>query len=385
MMRLPSFRYLAPRTLAEAADWLAEVPSGTMILAGGTDLLPNMKRRQQTPKTMIGLRGIASLQRIEHGVGAGEGPAIDDVPEHDRSGTRADSQTATAECERAGTEARESSPQAWGFRIGAGVTLSRLVADARIRERCRGLWQAVSQVATPHLRNMGTLGGNLCLDTRCTYYDQTEEWRRAIDFCLKKDGRTCWVATSSPRCLAVSSSDTAPMLQALGARVCLVSASGRREMTVADLYDNDGIHYLTRRPDEILADVTIPDPTVWRSAYWKLRRRGSFDFPVASVAAAVHVDASGRVRALRLVVGAVASRPLAVPAAEALVVGEPLSDEVIAAAAHAAYEVAKPMDNTDFELVWRKKMVTTLATCALRELRGDDMSAARMRMARQVL
>lgn len=340
MMRLPRFSYVAPTRLAEAVRLLADSPSDTMLVAGGTDLLPNMKRRQQTPSVVVGLRGIADLHRIENGS---------------------------------------------GFRIGAGVTLTSLVRDERIRAGARGLWQAAVQVATPHLRNMGTLGGNLCLDTRCTYYDQSQEWRRAIDFCMKKDGETCWVATSSPRCLAVSSTDTAPMLQALGAHVRLVSAQGEREISVADLYENDGMKYLTRRPDEILAEIIVPELAGWRSAYWKLRRRGSFDFPVASVAAAVRLDGDQVVQSARIVVGAVASRPMASPRAEALLVGERLTDERMAAAAQAAYEVAKPMDNTDFELVWRKKMVTALATYALKELRGDDVSALRMKIARQVL
>jgi len=345
MMRLPPFRYRAPRTLRDAALWLAESPADSMLVAGGTDLLPNMKRRQQTPGTLIALRGIRELGLI----------------------------------------APDAGSRASGVRIGAGVTLTALVRDERIRAAAPALWQAAVQVATPHLRSMGTIGGNLCLDTRCTYYDQSHEWRKAIDFCMKKDGRTCWVATSSPRCLAVSSTDTAPALQALGARVRLASASGDREVRVEDLYDNDGMHYLTRRADEILAEVIVPDQSGWRSAYWKLRRRGSFDFPVAAVAAAVRLDGGGRVEAVRLVAGAVASRPLAAPKAESVLVGERLTDERIAAAAQAVYDVAKPMDNTDFELVWRKKMVTALATYALRDLRGDDMSATRLRIARQVL
>ena len=306
-----------------------------------------MKRRQQTPKTVIGLRGVRELSAIVSGDGSREGGA----------------------------------PTV----IGAGVTLTTLVRDERIRASIPGLWQAAIQVATPHLRNMGTIGGNLCLDTRCTYYDQSYEWRKAIDFCMKKDGQICWVATSSPRCLAVSSTDSAPMLQALDARVRLVSASGDREMSIADLYKNDGMQYLTKRTDEILTDVIVPAQDGWRSTYWKLRRRGSFDFPVAAVAAAARLDADGRVQAARLVAGAVASRPLSAPRAEALLVGETLSDERIAAAAHAVYEIAKPMDNTDFELVWRKKMMTSLATCALRELRGDDVRAERQRLARSIL
>jgi 4-hydroxybenzoyl-CoA reductase subunit beta len=268
--------------------------------------------------------------------------------------------------------------------IGAAVTLSRLIAHPVIRESYAGLWQAAAQVATPHLRNMGTIGGNLCLDTRCTYYDQSYEWRKSIDFCLKKDGRTCWVATSSPKCLAVSSTDTAPMLQALDASVTLVSATGTRVLPVRELFVNDGIHYLARRNDEILTTVTLPAASGWRSAYWKLRRRGSFDFPVAAAAVAARVEGADVVD-VRIVLGAVASRPVESDRAATLLRGQRLTDELIVEAAAAASEVAKPMDNTDFELVWRKSMVRTLVSYALHEVRGDDMNDARRRLARQEL
>ncbi|MGH9222123.1 MAG: FAD binding domain-containing protein, partial [Vicinamibacterales bacterium] len=189
MMRLPRFRYRAPRTVDDAVAWLAESPSDTMLLAGGTDILPNMKRRQQTPATLIGLRGVRELAGITSGK---------------------------------------------GLTLGSGVTLTNLLAHQQVRESYAGLWAAAAQIATPHLRTMGTIGGNLCLDTRCTYYDQTYEWRKSIDFCMKKDGQICWVATSSPKCLAVSSTDTAPMLQALGASVTLMSTRGQRVVPVAD-------------------------------------------------------------------------------------------------------------------------------------------------------
>ena len=324
MMRLPSFRYVAPRTIAEAAAALAENPADTMLLAGGTDLLPNMKRRQQTPSTIVGLRAIREL----HGIADGD-----------------------------------------GLTIGAGVTLSEIAADSRVRATYTGLYQAASQVATPHLRNMGTIGGNLCLDTRCTYYDQTYEWRKSIGFCMKKDGGTCWVATSSKKCLAVSSTDTAPMLQALGARVTLVSSRGARVVPVAELFANDGMRYLTRQPDELLTAIALPRGDGWRSAYRKLRRRGSFDFPVASAAVAAKLDGP-EVVDIRIVLGAVASRPLSCERADALLRGKRLTEEAIADAALAASDVAKPMDNTDFELVWRKMMVRTLVRDALREIRG---------------
>src|SRR5256885_8095533 len=183
-----------------------------------------------------------------------------------------------------------------------------------------------------YLRNMGIFGGNLCLDTRCNYYDQNYEWRKAIDFCMKKDGDTCWVATSSPKCLAVSSTDTAPALIALGATVTLVGANAARRISLTEMYRNDGIDYLTRKPAEILAQVHLPPLDGWRSTYWKLRRRGAFDFPVLSVAAALKVGANGAVEAARIVLGAVASRPIEVPEAGASLVGHPLTDEAIAAA-----------------------------------------------------
>jgi 4-hydroxybenzoyl-CoA reductase subunit beta len=332
MMRLPLFKYHAPRTVQEACDILAR--GDAMIVAGGTDLLPNMKRRQQAPQALVGLRHVAELSTITN-----------------------DS----------------------GVTIGAGATLTAVTRHEKVRGPYAALLQAASQVATPHLRNMGTLGGNLCLDTRCNYYDQNYEWRKAIDFCMKKDGETCWVATSSPRCLAVSSTDTAPALLALGASVTLASASGVRTIPIADLYNNDGIHYLTRRRDELLTAVHLPRLDGWRSTYWKLRRRGSFDFPVLGVAAAVKVGSSGTVEAARIVLGAVASRPLEAPNGAAVLVGRDLSDAAIAEAAELAAQPARPMDNTDYTLHWRKRVTREFVTHALCELRGDDMTRYKRR------
>jgi len=338
MMRLPYFRFASPRTVQQAAELIAS--GDAMLVAGGTDLLPNMKRRQQVPRTLVGLRRVAELRGLSNGD---------------------------------------------GLTIGAGVTLTELVTDDRVREMYAGLWQAASQVATPHLRNMGTIGGNLCLDTRCNYYDQNYEWRKAIDFCMKKDGETCWVATSSPKCLAVSSTDTAPALIALGAEVTLTRADATRRIAVADLFQNDGIHYLTRRPDEILTSVHLPRLEGWRSTYWKLRRRGSFDFPVLSVAAAVKTSAGGTVEDARVVLGAVASRPVEAPAAAAALIGGALTDAAIANAAERAAQPARPMDNTDFTLVWRKRVTRDFVTYALRDLRGDNMDAIRKKTARMLL
>lgn len=339
MMRLPWFHHYTPRTVAQTANILAGEGPSAMLIAGGTDLLPNMKRRQQMPQTLVSLRAVDELKRLSNGS---------------------------------------------GLTLGAGLTLTEVVRADAVRNHYRGLWQAAHQVASPHLRNMGTLGGNICLDTRCHYYDQNYEWRRAIDFCMKKDGVTCWVATASRRCLAVSSTDTAPALIALDAKVRLVSSRGERELALAGLYNNDGIDYLTRCADEVLTAVTLPDRRGWRSCYWKLRRRGSFDFPVLGVAAAAKLAADGTVEDARLVLGAVASQPLLSDAAGRLA-GRRLDDEAIAAAGARAAAIAKPMDNADFTLSWRKKVVAELVGYALREIRGDDMRAQRMKIAHQVL
>jgi 4-hydroxybenzoyl-CoA reductase subunit beta len=328
VLRLPWFEHRAPRTVAEAARILAGEGPAAMLIAGGTDLLPNMKRRHQTPKVLVSLKGVDSLKNL--------------------NGT-----------------------------FGAGLTLAEVVNSPKTPTALR---QAAAQVATPHLRNMGTLGGNLCLDTRCTYYNQNYEWRQAIGFCLKKDGDICWVATASKRCVAVSSTDTAPALIALGSAVTLVSSSGSREVKLEDLYKNDGIEYLARRPDEILTAVSIPSG--WKSTYWKLRRRGSFDFPILGVAAALRLDPDGSIREARIALGAAASRPFLVEKASQFLVGKKLTDEVIAEASVLVANRAKPMDNTDMDLYWRKEVADDFAGYALRELRGDDMRETRRRIAR---
>ena len=305
MMRLPIFEYRAPRSLAEAARILDGEGANAMPLAGGTDLLPNMKRRQQVPRTLMSLRGIDELKSARAGASS--------------------------------------------VRLGSCVTLTEIAGDVRFRNGLTALAQAAAQVATPHIRNMATLGGNLCLDTRCNYYDQSYEWRKAIQFCMKKDGTTCWVAPGSPKCMAVSSTDTAPALVALGARVRLVSRGAEREIALADLYNNDGMNYLRRRADEILADVMVDSLQGWKSTYWKLRRRGSFDFPVLSVVAAARVGVDGIVEEARIVIGSAASQPLLAAVAAKSLQGRALSEDAIAEAAVLAARIAKPLDNGGLE------------------------------------
>jgi len=332
VLRLPWFDYRAPRSVGEAVEILAREGPAAMLVAGGTDLLPNMKRRHQTPKVLVSLRGISALKSFSNGSGA---------------------------------------------TFGSCLSLSDVVRNEKTPTALR---QAAAQIATPHLRNMGTLGGNLCLDTRCTYYNQNQEWRQAIGFCLKKDGQTCWVATASKRCVAVSSTDTAPALIALNAKVVLAGPGGEREIPVEGLYKNDGIDYLSRRPDEVLTAVKVPDG--WKSTYWKLRRRGSFDFPILGVAVALRFDSGNSIQEARVALGAVASRPFLVEKAGEFLKGKTLTDEVIAEASELVANRAKPMDNTDMDLYWRKEVADDFAGYALRELRGDDMRDTRLRTAR---
>ena len=339
MMRLPWFDYRAPRSVAEASKILAGEGPGAMLIAGGTDLLPNMKRRHQTPKVLVSLKGIGDLKKVSNGS---------------------------------------------GMTLGSALTLAEVTRNEKVKTNFTALYQAAAQVATVHLRNAGTLGGNLCLDTRCNYYNQNYEWRKAIDFCLKKDGDICWVATASKRCVAVSSTDTAPALLALGASIKLVSSSGERDLKLEDLYRNDGIDYLSRKADEVLTEVRIPQ-SGFKSTYWKLRRRGAFDFPILGVAVSGKFFADGTVEDLRVALGAVASRPFLVEKINDKVKGKKLTDDLIAEVSSMVASRAKPLDNTDMDLYWRKEVADDFAGYALRELRGDDMRETRLRVARHAL
>jgi len=324
MMRLPPFRYHAPTSVAEAARILNGEGPAAMLVAGGTDLYPNMKRRHQEPKTLVALRKVDALRGI-----TSNGSVV----------------------------------------IGPGETLRSLERNDALKARLPALWDAVKSISTPILRNMGTIGGNVCLDTRCNYYNQNWEWRRAIDFCMKCDGETCWVAPSSSTCWAVNSSDSVPVLIALGATVTLVSTEGERTIPIHELFGTDGIDYLTKRSDEILAQIEIPDQGTSRSVYRKVRRRGSFDFPVAAVAARVDRDGD-EVRSADLVLNAVGPAPIRCDDAVAAILGGRLTDDEIAQAAKIATRAAKPLDNTDHVSRWRKKVVEVEVKRALTSLRG---------------
>jgi len=324
VLRLPPFTYQAPDTLAEAARVLAGEGPNAMLLAGGTDLIPKMKRRQITPRVLVGLRKIGELAHV------------------------------------AGTPER-------GLAIGAGVSLTAIEMHAAIGAAYPAIREAASVISTPQLRNAGTIGGNLCVDTRCTYYDQTFPWRKSIGFCLKKDGDTCWVAPGSPKCLAVTSSDLAPVMIALDASIELVGPHGDRRIPAAAMYQDDGIAYLAKRPDECIRRIILPPATGWRSTYLKVRRREAFDFPILGVALALRMD-RGAIAEVRLAIGGVGSAPRAIAGA-----GELLNGHVPTAARYAdvgqlAYKATKSMDNTDLLPLYRKRLVPVLVQRALAAL-----------------
>src|SRR5215469_13797965 len=228
MLTLPPFEYHAPTTLDEAISLLERFRGRVKVIAGGTDLLPNMKHRLFTPPHLVALREIEGLDSI------GE----DDGMIH----------------------------------LGAMSTIARLAEDPLVKSRLPSLADAASQIAGPQLREMGTLGGNLCLDTRCVYYNQTYFWRKALGFCLKKDGTVCHVVQGGQRCVAAASNDTVPVLMTLNARVRALGSNGLREIPIAELYVPDGIVNTVLAPEELVVEVRVPRPEGRLMAgYQKLR------------------------------------------------------------------------------------------------------------------
>jgi len=323
MLTLPRFEWASPGTIDEALALLGGAPGETLIVAGGTDAVPNLKHRLHEPKRVVHLGRVRELAHLRE--------------------------------------------EADGLHLGALVTLADLGAHPLVRREHRALAKAAGLVAGPQLRNMGTLGGNLCLDTRCTYYNQTYFWREALGFCLKKDGVVCHVVPQGKRCVAAHSSDVAPVLLALDATVEIANRDGRRRVTVDEFFVPDGVHNNVLRPGDLVTEVTIPAASRGlRSGYQKLRPRGAIDFPMLSVAFVARLD-GGRCSHARLVVSALAARPKVVHGLETLVRGHALDDARIDAIAETAYRQCRPQTSVPYDSDYRHEMVPVFVKRAIRE------------------
>ncbi len=327
MLRLHEYRYHRPESLEEALDLLRREDS--LPIAGGTDLVPNMKHRLFTPNHLVGLKGIREMRGISTARGA------------------------------------DGRPELW---VGATETLTTVARHPLVREHFPSLSTAAGVVAGPQIRNQGTIGGNLCLDTRCTYYNQSFFWRQALGFCLKKDGEVCHVTRVGKKCVAAHSADTPPVLMTLEAAVDLASAEGERSVPVADFFLADGQWNTVRRPDELVVRVRVPLPGKGiRTAYRKVRQRNSIDFPLLSVALAARVGDREEVESMSLVVSALGSRPRAVSGLEKATAGRALS-EVVEGVAQLAYKQCHPLENLIVDPEWRHAMVPVYVRRALREI-----------------
>jgi 4-hydroxybenzoyl-CoA reductase subunit beta len=327
VLPLPIFDYHKPRTLGEALSLLAALGDKAQIIAGGTDVLPNMKQGLFEPEHLVSVRFLEELRGITLSRGAsGEEQLI----------------------------------------VGAGMRLGEIADSVLVQRAAPALAQAAGAVGGPHHRAMGTLGGNVCLDTRCRYYNQTYFWRKALGFCLKKDGTVCHVVKGGAKCVAAASNDSAPALLSLEAEITLLGKGGERRLKAVDFYTADGIKNTVIEPGEIVVDVRVPVVLHRKSAFEKLRKRGAIDFPLLSVAARIDFEpqAPGMIRAADLVVSALGARPRRVRAAAKVGPGT-APDTLADALAAAAYAECKPLTNLDDEAEWRREMVPVLVKKAV--------------------
>ena len=326
MLTLPPFEWSEPTSLDQALGLLSEKPGEALVVAGGTDAVPNLKHRLHEPRRVVHIGRLRELAFIE---------VRDD-----------------------------------GLHLGPLVTLSQLERHPAVRRDAPSLAKAAGLVAGPQLRAMGTVGGNLCLDTRCTYYNQTYAWREALGFCLKKDGVHCHVVPQGRRCVAAHSSDVAPTLISLAAEVEVASRRGRRTVKVEEFFVADGVHNNVLRPDELVVRITVPARSLGLAVgYQKLRPRGAIDFPMLSVAFAARL-AGGACETAMLVVSALAAKPKVVGGLEPLVCGKPLDGGAIETIAQAAYRQCRPQINVPYDDDYRHEMVPVFVRRAVREALG---------------
>lgn len=332
MLRLPKFEVQTPSTVEEAVAALAE--PGARLLAGGTDILPNLKHRLDDPPRLVSLSGVRALRTIE----------VD----------------AAAKV----------------LRIGAGVTLTELSEHSEVAESFASVATAAGQVASPLIRNMGTLGGNVNLDTRCRYVNQTAFWRSAIGGCLKSEGDVCHVVPKGRICVAAMSSDCVPTLISHDATIVLAGPDGQRELPLVDYYTKDGVNHTQRESAELTTEVRLPLPvTTRRSAYAKWTVRKSIDFPLVSVALRFDIQGPGPddpITDVRIVAGVLGSKPRVLTRLDD-VIGKPLRDEAVARiVSERAYAQCKPLENVPYEAPYRREMIRVHTARAIEALAAGE-------------
>jgi len=322
MLRLHPYTYHKPHSIQEALDLLAEHAGDVLPIAGGTDLVPNMKHGLFTPGHLVSLRRISDMKGVEQ---------VQDA-----------------------------------VRIGAAETLDALARHPLLTQRFPSLTRACSLVSGPHLSRAGPIGGNVCLDTRCTYYNQTYFWRKALGFCLKKDGDLCHVVKGGTRCVAAHSADVPPVLMTLDAILRIAGPDGVRETGIDSFFTSDGIWNRRMDSGEILVEIELPDasPTT-RFAFEKLRPRDSIDFPQANLAVAVDFEDNGSIRTLDMVASAMGSYPRRIGKVGDIAAGRHMSPDVIEEIAQQAFRQCHPLDNITADKEWRRAMVPVLVRRAL--------------------
>lgn len=335
-MSLPAFKLLRPRTVAEAIEFLAkysrdevqdnkrQLPGRIRIIAGGTDLIPSMRQRLFEPQYVLDIRHIAELKGIE--------------PQQD--------------C---------------GISIGALTTLGAVEHSTVLQERFSVLSAAAATVASPVIRNMATLGGNICLDTRCLWYNQSLTWRKACGYCIKKDGDLCHVAPGGTKCWAAFSGDTPPALLCLNAEIEIAGPSGLRRIPLADFYTGLGDSYRLLQPNELLTRIFLPAASAgYRGIYRKLRIRGSIDYPLAGVAVVLKRE-NGHVKEGRVAITAVNPAPMLVRGASQMLEGKAVDETLAESIGDLAAKSSKPLTTSALTPEYRREMIRVFAKRALLE------------------
>ncbi|MBI2848787.1 MAG: FAD binding domain-containing protein [Chloroflexi bacterium] len=326
MLRLPKTEYLEPRTVKDACSILS-TKEGAKLLAGGTDLLVSMKQRVWTPAYVVGLKAITQLAYIDY-------------------------------------------DEKKGLRIGALTTLRDLVKSPVIQSKYPVIAHSAKEAATLQIQNMGTLGGNICLDTRCWYYNQSHFWRQSRAVCHKLNGDVCHVIKGSKECWAAYCGDTAPGLIALGAKVKLENSKGERVVALKDFFTRDGKNPNVLKSDEVMTEIQVPPlPPHSGTAYLKLRLRKAIDFPMVGAAVFIQLDGKdGICKDARVVVNAVDTAPLEVEEAAKALQGKKFTDDALKEAQEASYKKVRPVPNMGGgSPTYRRKMVRVFVERAARQ------------------